>query len=263
MFYYETLNNATREGARYAIVQRRQHARLPERTPCRRNSPPADVSGQNVEGPGPDGASASLGHGGDRHPHWRSRTGTPATTAGRDRRVEPTTRTRLVPLVPLPAYHDQCGVDPCHQQLADREPSVARARPGPRPLRRRHRRPADHRRAGLRRRHDAGERRDEQNAADAAALAGARYVVTDPVAAEAAAGRIAKINGLRRCRSQRGRDGPHSGNPRPICGVPGLHPGRDRWDPSSIFAGIIGRSIGPSASWPSRRTARTSCSRSR
>jgi Putative Flp pilus-assembly TadE/G-like len=38
-------------------------------------------------------------------------------------------------------------------------------------------------------------RRDEQNAADAAALAGARYVLTDTVAAEAAARNIAQLNG--------------------------------------------------------------------
>ena len=38
-------------------------------------------------------------------------------------------------------------------------------------------------------------RRDEQNAADAAALAGARYVLDDPVAAEAAARNIALMNG--------------------------------------------------------------------
>lgn len=39
------------------------------------------------------------------------------------------------------------------------------------------------------------QRRDEQNAADAAALAGARFVLADPVAAEAAAREIARING--------------------------------------------------------------------
>jgi Putative Flp pilus-assembly TadE/G-like len=39
------------------------------------------------------------------------------------------------------------------------------------------------------------ERRDEQNAADAAALAGARHVLTDAVAAEAAARQIADMNG--------------------------------------------------------------------
>jgi Flp pilus assembly protein TadG len=39
------------------------------------------------------------------------------------------------------------------------------------------------------------QRRDEQNAADAAALAGARYVLTDTVAAEAAAREIALMNG--------------------------------------------------------------------
>jgi Flp pilus assembly protein TadG len=39
------------------------------------------------------------------------------------------------------------------------------------------------------------QRRDEQNAADAAALAGARYVLTDTVAAETAARDIAQMNG--------------------------------------------------------------------
>ena len=38
-------------------------------------------------------------------------------------------------------------------------------------------------------------RRDEQNAADAAALAGARHILTDPVAAEAAARDMALLNG--------------------------------------------------------------------
>jgi len=40
------------------------------------------------------------------------------------------------------------------------------------------------------------ERRAEQNAADAAALAGARYVITNPAKAEAAARQIAKANGF-------------------------------------------------------------------
>jgi len=40
------------------------------------------------------------------------------------------------------------------------------------------------------------ERRDQQNAADAAALAGARYVLDDPIAAEDAARRIAAMNGF-------------------------------------------------------------------
>jgi hypothetical protein len=39
------------------------------------------------------------------------------------------------------------------------------------------------------------QRRDEQNAADAAALAGARFVLADPIAAEAAAREIARLNG--------------------------------------------------------------------
>ena len=48
MFYYETLNNATREGARYAIVHGDELVRLhrPAREARRR---PCDPSGEDVE----------------------------------------------------------------------------------------------------------------------------------------------------------------------------------------------------------------------
>jgi Putative Flp pilus-assembly TadE/G-like len=88
------------------------------------------------------------------------------------------------------------------------------------------------------------ERRDEQNAADAAALAGARYVLTDPVAAEAAARRIAKENGF------------DDADPSEVVNVyiPPIHgehkyPGfievQIQGTRPSVFGGIIGR-----ANWP-------------
>jgi hypothetical protein len=89
------------------------------------------------------------------------------------------------------------------------------------------------------------ERRDEQNAADAAALAGARYVVSDPAKAEAAARRIAKINGF------------DDADPNEVvaihipavngryAGLPGFIEVDIQGTRASIFGGIIGR-----GSWP-------------
>ena len=94
------------------------------------------------------------------------------------------------------------------------------------------------------------ERRDEQNAADAAALAGARYVradptVSDPAKAEAAARSIAKANGF------------DDADPTQVVNVyiPPIH-GRYATFPGfievqientkpSIFGGVIGRSVWP------------------
>src|SRR4029453_5515200 len=89
------------------------------------------------------------------------------------------------------------------------------------------------------------ERRAEQNAADAAALAGARYVVTDPVAAEAAARGTAKATGF--------DDANPSGvGTAPIPPIHGRYVGFDGFieveiegTRSSIFGGIIGRSEWP------------------
>jgi hypothetical protein len=89
------------------------------------------------------------------------------------------------------------------------------------------------------------ERRAEQNAADAAALAGARYVVTDPAAAEAAARRIAADNGF------------DDADPNEVVtvhippihgryvGFPGFIEVQIEGTRSSIFGGIIGRSEWP------------------
>src|SRR4051812_5789503 len=92
------------------------------------------------------------------------------------------------------------------------------------------------------------ERRDEQNAADAASLAGARYVLTDPVKAEAAARKVAQVNGF------------DDADPNEVVTVhiPPIHgryvafPGFIEVDiqgnRASIFGGIIGRSQWPVSS---------------
>jgi hypothetical protein len=89
------------------------------------------------------------------------------------------------------------------------------------------------------------ERRDEQNAADAAALAGARFVLTSEADAETAARRIAQINGF------------DDADPNEVVNVyiPALHgqyaglPGfievQIEGNRPSIFGGIIGRSTWP------------------
>jgi hypothetical protein len=89
------------------------------------------------------------------------------------------------------------------------------------------------------------ERRDEQNAADAAALAGARYVLTDPVKAEAVARKIALINGF------------DDADPDEVvtvhipavsgryAGFPGFIEVDIQGTRASIFGGIIGRSQWP------------------
>ena len=89
------------------------------------------------------------------------------------------------------------------------------------------------------------QRRDEQNAADAAALAGARFVLVDPAAAEVAAREIARINGY------------EDADPNEVVSVhiPAIH-GRYVGLPGfievevgstrpSIFGGVVGR-----ATWP-------------
>lgn len=89
------------------------------------------------------------------------------------------------------------------------------------------------------------ERRDEQNAADAAALAGARFVLTSETDAETAARRIARLNGF------------DDADPSEVVNVfiPAVH-GRYAGLPGfievqientrpSIFAGVIGRAVWP------------------
>ena len=89
------------------------------------------------------------------------------------------------------------------------------------------------------------ERRDQQDAADAAALAGARYVLTDETQARAAAREIAQINGF------------DDADPNEVvnvyipaihgryAGLPGFVEVQIEANRASIFAGVIGK-----ASWP-------------
>jgi hypothetical protein len=89
------------------------------------------------------------------------------------------------------------------------------------------------------------ERRDQQNAADAAALAGARYVLTDEVQAEAAARQIAITNGFDDADSSE----VVSVYIPPIHGIyvglPGFIEVQIEGIRPSVFGGIIGR-----AQWP-------------
>ncbi len=89
------------------------------------------------------------------------------------------------------------------------------------------------------------QRRDEQNAADAAALAGARFVLADPIAAEDAAREIARINGYEdadpveyvtvHIPAIHGR----------YVGLPGFIEVEVGSTRPSIFGGVIGRSTWP------------------
>jgi len=97
---------------------------------------------------------------------------------------------------------------------------------------------------------DAGmmlvERRDEQNAADAAALAGARHVLTDTTAAETAARQIALANGYDDADSDEVVNvfiPPIHGNP--SYRLPGFIEVQIEATRPSIFGSIIGK-----ASWP-------------
>ena len=90
------------------------------------------------------------------------------------------------------------------------------------------------------------ERRDQQNAADAAALAGARFVLTSSSDAETAARRIARIERVRRRRPGPGRPRLHPADPRAIRpGMPGFIEVQIEATRPSIFGGIIGRAVWP------------------
>ena len=89
------------------------------------------------------------------------------------------------------------------------------------------------------------ERRDEQNAADAAALAGARYVLTDQAAAETAARDIAQMNGFDDSDTEQVVNvyiPPIHGR---YVGLPGFIEVQIESTRPSIFGGVIGR-----ANWP-------------
>ena len=89
------------------------------------------------------------------------------------------------------------------------------------------------------------ERRDEQNAADAAALAGARYVLTDQAAADTAARAIAQMNGFVDADPNEVVNvyiPPMHGR---YVGLPGFIEVQIEATRSSIFGGVIGQ-----AHWP-------------
>ena len=105
MIYYETLNNATREGARYAIVNGGNTLGCPSGPPAP-NSTPCDVSGNNVKARVRSAAFGVLGTGVTVTPQWLKADGTPGDNGrGMTVTVEADySYHSLVPLVPLPAF---------------------------------------------------------------------------------------------------------------------------------------------------------------
>lgn len=99
MFYYEILNNATREGARYAIVNGANSLVCPT-GPAADGSIPCDEDGSDVDDRVRDAAFGALGVGVAVDAEWSN----PADNSrGATVRVWATyTYTSLVPLVPLP-----------------------------------------------------------------------------------------------------------------------------------------------------------------
>ena len=99
MFYYEILNNATREGARYAIVNGANSLVCPT-GPAAAGSVPCDTDGGDVDQRVRDAAFGALGVGVAVDAEWSN----PADNSrGATVRVSATyTYSSLVPLVPLP-----------------------------------------------------------------------------------------------------------------------------------------------------------------
>lgn len=99
MFYYEILNNATREGARYAIVNGANSLVCPT-GPAAPGSVACDTDGGDVEQRVRDAAFGALGVGVAVTSEWEN---PPDNSRGATVRVNATyTYTSLVPLVPLP-----------------------------------------------------------------------------------------------------------------------------------------------------------------
>jgi hypothetical protein len=98
IFYYETLNNATREGARYAIVNGANTLGCPT-GPAAPGSTPCDTTGDDVRERVRDAAFGVMGAGVTVDPQWSPDNGRGSTV-----RVTATyTYTSLIPLVPFPA----------------------------------------------------------------------------------------------------------------------------------------------------------------
>jgi hypothetical protein len=97
IFYYETLNNATREGARYAIVNGASTIGCPSGPPAP-GSTPCDVPGNNVIAR-VRAAALGIGSAVTVTPEWINNNGRGETV-----KVTATaTYKTLVPLVPLPS----------------------------------------------------------------------------------------------------------------------------------------------------------------
>jgi Flp pilus assembly protein TadG len=98
IFYYETLNNATREGARYAIVNGANTIGCPT-GPAAPGSTPCDTSGEDVKQRVRDAAFGVMGTSVTVDPEWSPDNGRGSTV-----KVTATySYTSLIPLVPLPA----------------------------------------------------------------------------------------------------------------------------------------------------------------
>ena len=222
IFYYEILNNATREGARYAIVN---GANIPSAArPARRRrgrhraTRLATTSRERVR----DAAFGVLAAAITVDPMLATRNNGRGSTVT----VSATfTYRALVPIVPLPADHGQRSralsstTRPIPTNVA-RSSSSSPAAWSPCCSM-----------AALA--FDVGmmlvERRDQQNAADAAALAGARFVLDRlrPTREDARPSARPRQRVRRRGRG-RGRQHLHPGHPRSVCRIPGLHRGPDR-----------------------------------
>jgi hypothetical protein len=104
ILYYETLNNATREGTRYAIVNGANSLTCPTGTPAP-NSVPCDPAGDDVKQRVRDAAFNLLGAGVTVDTNWYKPNGIDPGDNGRGMTVTVDasyTYNSLVPLVPLP-----------------------------------------------------------------------------------------------------------------------------------------------------------------
>lgn len=97
MLYYETLNNATREGARYAIVNGANSLGCPTGPPAPGSSA-CDATGEDVKQRVRDAAFGTLGAGVTVVPTWYADNGRGSTVTV----VASYSYSTLIPLVPLP-----------------------------------------------------------------------------------------------------------------------------------------------------------------
>ena len=115
IFYYETLNNATREGARYAIVNGANTHRLSDR-PAGTRKHAVRSDRERRQGTRRNAAFGVLSTASRSTPDLVLPTTVEASTVTVS--ADASRIATLVPLVPLPPITDQCGVEPCRQQLS-------------------------------------------------------------------------------------------------------------------------------------------------